>query len=232
MKRATFVLALLLCASNLSAQSPVLFSTVPLPLVEGTLVTLPNGQLALASAPGTYISVQPDGRIETRTEANAWEFASRAGDSVLRFDGAGTARYLFVVGLPSSKPPDRPDPPKPSGHHVGPGPLSADRARQVVMATAGEFPALTKVFDSDEAALSAATELLRRVVWHLQLAGFQAARQRNPSGLISGDKLCIVIDGNWQAYDISSLGYAGRATTMQFQTIGGAQPVADAGLQD
>ena len=30
------------------------------------------------------------------------------------------------------------------------------------------------------------------MIWHLHLAGFQAGRQRNPSGAISIDKLTIV----------------------------------------
>jgi hypothetical protein len=101
-----------------------------------------------------------------------------------------------------------------------------------VYGTAAEFPALTQVFGSDAEALSAASELLDRTIWHLQLAGFQAARQRNPSGLVSDDKLTIVINGSWQAYDIFSLGYAGHATTVQFVAIGGANPVPTSGRAD
>ena len=64
--------------------------------------------------------------------------------------------------------------------------------------------------------MGAADQLLRRTIWHLQLAGFQAAGQRNPSGAISSDKLTIFINGGWHVYDIYSLGVAGRATTVQF----------------
>src|SRR6202007_279161 len=107
--------------------------------------------------------------------------------------------------------PGTPAPPSgpnnPSKNHVGPGPLSADRARQVVYATAEEFPHLTRVFGSDGEAIDAATELLLRTIWHLQLAGYQAGRQRNPSGVISGDKVTIHIDGSWHIYDIFSLGF-------------------------
>jgi hypothetical protein len=116
--------------------------------------------------------------------------------------------------------------------HVGPGPLTADRAQQVVFGTAAEFPQLTQVFSTDQAAVDAATQLLLRTIWHLRLAGYQAAQQRNPSGLISGDKLTIIIDGSWHAYDIFSLGFAGRATTVQFLEISGANPVPNNGIPD
>lgn len=99
--RSHVVLGLVLASVlRLGAQTPVLFSSVPVPLVEGGLVALPNSQFALATPQGTYISLQPDGRIETRTAVNSWEMASRVGDTVLRFEGAGTPRYLYVIGLP------------------------------------------------------------------------------------------------------------------------------------
>ena len=118
--------------------------------------------------------------------------------------------------------------------HLGPGPLTADRARQVVFGTASEFPGLLAVFSTDAEAVAAADQLLLRTIWHLQLAGYQAARQRNPSGLISSDKMNIFIDGAWQLYDIFSLGYAGRATYVQFfkMDAGGASPVPSGGIPD
>ena len=119
-----------------------------------------------------------------------------------------------------------------SSSHVGPGPLTADRARLVVFATAGEFPHLTQVFGTDQEALAAASELLERTIWHLQLAGFAAGRQRNPSGAISEDKVTITIDGSWHVYDIFSLGFAGRATIVQFIELTGPDHVDDAGLPD
>jgi hypothetical protein len=74
--------------------------------------------------------------------------------------------------------------------------------------------------------------LLLRTIWHLQLAGFQASRQKNPSGAISNDKLTIFIDGAWKVYDIYSLGFAGRPTTVQMLEITGANPVPEAGIPD
>ncbi|PYR37269.1 MAG: hypothetical protein DMF90_07400 [Acidobacteria bacterium] len=115
--------------------------------------------------------------------------------------------------------------------HVPPGGLTVERAQQVVLGTACEFPQLTAVFPTDSQALAAADELLRRSIWHLHLAGYQAGRQRNPSGAISSDKLTIFI-GGWHAYDIFSLGYAGVATRVQFFEVTPANPVPDGGIPD
>ena len=76
------------------------------------------------------------------------------------------------------------------------------RAEQVVNATASEFAGLTAARGSEAEAQAAATELLRRVIWHLRHAGFDAGRQKNPSGAISGDKLTMFADGAWHAVDI------------------------------
>jgi len=118
------------------------------------------------------------------------------------------------------------------GKHVPPGPLTEDRARQVVFATAAEFPNLLAVFGTDAEAEDAAEQLLRRTIWHLQLAGYQAARQRNPSGAISKDKLTIHINGAWHNYDICRMGVAGRAGSAHFIEIGAPNPVQDKGIPD
>jgi hypothetical protein len=119
-----------------------------------------------------------------------------------------------------------------SPFHVGPGPLTADRAKSVVLATSAEFPQLTQVFGSNQEAIDAATELLGRTIWHLQHAGFQAGKQQNPSTQKSGDKVTIFIDGSWHIYDIFSLGFAGRATTVQFIELTGASHIDDPGIPD
>lgn len=110
--------------------------------------------------------------------------------------------------------------------------LTVDNARAIVFNVADAYPQLTAVFDSDEAAIDAATELLGRVIWHLQQAGFKAGKQRNPSKAISGDKVTIFADGALRIYDIFSLGYKGRATTVQFVELTGANPVDDPGIPD
>ena len=109
---------------------------------------------------------------------------------------------------------------------------SLDEARRVIDATWNEFPGLHAVFGSDGEAEAAAEELLLRTIWHLQLAGFQSARQRNPSGAISKDKMNIVIDGAWHTYDIFSLGVAGRATNQSFSETPPPNPVASSGIPD
>ena len=102
----------------------------------------------------------------------------------------------------------------------------------MVFGTACEFQQLTAVFPTDSQALAAADELLRRTIWHLHLAGYQAGRQQNPSGAISSDKLTIFIGGAWHAYDIFSLGYAGVATRVQFLEVTPPNYVPDGGIPD
>jgi hypothetical protein len=141
-------------------------------------------------------------------------------------DGTHTSPWSVTQAF---RTPDTPAPPTPSpspspspgggNGHVGSGPLSEDRARQVVLGTAKEFPQLTRVFGSEGEAVGAADQLLRRTIWHLQLAGYQASGQKNPSGAISSDKLTIMINGSWHVYDVYSLGVAGRATTVQFVEV-------------
>jgi hypothetical protein len=96
--------------------------------------------------------------------------------------------------------------------HIGAGPATVDRAGQAVYGCGDEFPQLLGVFGSEDEAVAAAEQLLLRTIWHLKLAGFDVARQRNPSGLISKDKFNIRIDGVYHVYDIYALGFAGQAT--------------------
>ena len=89
----------------------------------------------------------------------------------------------------------------PSGHDSG-GLLTAIRAGQIVCGTGNEWIALRNPTADLATRLSNAEELLLRIIWHLRLAGFQAGRQRNPSNLISGDKITVVVNGVLRAYDI------------------------------
>jgi hypothetical protein len=149
-------------------------------------------------------------------------------------DGTHTGPWSVTQAF---RTPDTPAPPTPSpapvpspggggNGHVGPGPLNEERAKQIVFGTAKEFPQLTRVFGSEGEAVGAADQLLRRTLWHLQLGGFQANGQKNPSGAISSDKITIMINGTWRLFDIYSLGVAGRATTVQWLEIpsNGANP--------
>jgi hypothetical protein len=174
-----------------------------------------------------------------------WRVRASAGDVT----GPWSATGSFKTSAAPSEPSPTPPPPPPGGGgggggggstgncrsgsagHVAGG-ITEDHAKQIVEGTADEYPCLIRVFSTEEQAVEAAEQLLLRTIWHLQRAGFQAARQRNPSGRISGDKLSIMINGHWQAYDIYSLGVAGRATRVQFIAIDGANPVSDPGIPD
>ena len=194
--------------------------------------------------------------FEFTDKVGIWVFSEQSNQS--RFDLPGDLQYSTVyfwhvrASDPTTQGPwsgtlafftQAAPPPPPTGgggggggggpqNHVGPGPINASRASQVVFATAREFPNLTQVFGSEGEAVGAADQLLRRTIWHLQLAGFNAARQKNPSGAISSDKISINIDGQWHCYDIYSLGVAGRATTVQFIEVPLPNPVADSGIPD
>ena len=150
--------------------------------------------------------------------------------------GPWSTTLAFRTPDPAPVPPPTPTPtptPTPGNrNHVPAGPLSTERAQQVVFATAAEFPGLMAVFGSDAQAEGAAEQLLLRTIWHLQQAGYQAARQRNPSGAISKDKLTIFLNGAWQAYDIFRLGFAGSATQVQFFQVDLPNPVPDPGIPD
>jgi hypothetical protein len=115
--------------------------------------------------------------------------------------------------------------------HIGGAALDTTRAERIVYATADEFPCLLAVFPTESEALVNAEQLLRRMIWHLRAAGFQANRQRNPSGLISNDKLTINI-GGWHVYDVMSLGYAGVAGRATFNEVPLPDPVPDTGIPD
>lgn len=156
-------------------------------------------------------------------------------------NSAWSATQAFRTPSPPPPPPPSPSPspsPSPGGcgpnsaKHVPPGPLTEDKAREVTNATASEFPCYLAVFSTEAQALDAAETLLRRIIWHLEVYGFQADRQRNPSGLISKDKITILIGGTWRAFDIFTLGYAGVATRMTWGEVFPADHVADSGIPD
>ncbi|HKT79005.1 MAG TPA: hypothetical protein VJP86_02210 [Vicinamibacterales bacterium] len=154
----------------------------------------------------------------------------------------GTTCYGPVSGTqtlrrPTPPPPPAPDPtPEPGEdpHHVGPGPLSAIRAQQVIYATADEHSYLLAPLNDTGAKMANAEEMLRRCIWHLHLAGYQAGRQRNPSGAISLDKLTIRLeDGGWHAYDImTNFDIPGTETRMLFLEVTPPNPIGDDGIPD
>lgn len=108
--------------------------------------------------------------------------------------------------------------------HDGGGTLSAERAGQIVCGTGAEFPALLVATATIEERDDNAEELMLRAVWHLRQAGFEAGRQQNPSGLLSRDKLTVIVDGVTRAYDIFQ-GKGDFATPMTTQMLEVAPPV-------
>jgi hypothetical protein len=136
---------------------------------------------------------------------------------------------------PSPTPVPAPEPPAPAVNpfHIAAGPLAAWRAEQVVNATADEFPDLLSPRPTEADGIAAAQTLLRRMIWHLQLAGFQAARQRNPSGAISNDKMTIFIDGSWHGYDVFfDVGTPHQTLKVIFLEVFYADPQPDGGIPD
>jgi hypothetical protein len=139
---------------------------------------------------------------------------------------------------PGPEPAPEPAPAPPAApaenpNHVGPGPQSMARAEQVVFATADEFPHLVAAYPTSGESIAAAEQLLLRMIWHLQLAGFDAARQKNPSGAISNDKLNVFADGRWRVVDVFyDYGAAGRPTKVIFFEIEGSNPIPDGGIPD
>jgi hypothetical protein len=131
-------------------------------------------------------------------------------------------------------PPAEPPPPGENPNHVGPGPLSDARAEQVSIATSNEFGHLLAPTNDVNQKIGNAEEMLLRVIWHLQLAGYNAARQRNPSGAISNDKLAVFLDDNrWHTYDImTNFDIPGATTRMIWFHIDGANPVPNGGIPD
>ena len=92
--------------------------------------------------------------------------------------------------------------------------------QQIVVATFNEFPVLA----NDGMNADSMEQLLRRMIWHLQLNGIQAARQKNPSGRISQDKLSALIDGQWRVYDVLSDRADPGPFRVGFDEVPGANP--------
>lgn len=134
---------------------------------------------------------------------------------------------------PAPEPPPPPPAPSSNPQHIAPGPLTAAQASQVVSATGREFPNLTAPPGSESEGIARAEQLLLRTIWHLRLAGFDAGRQRNPSGAISNDKLTILINGTWHAYDIfRDLGRPGAPIDVIFFEVFPAGPLSYPGIPD
>jgi hypothetical protein len=120
--------------------------------------------------------------------------------------------------------------------HVPPGsPLTAITAGMIVCGTGREYSALKAITVDLATRQVNAEELLRRMIWHLQQAGFVAGRQNNSAtGVrISNDKLTVEIAGTMRAYD--TMGSYDEFTTPIQTRMGEVFParyVPDAGVPD
>lgn len=198
------------------------------------------GSATLAGGAPCTVSVTGTARIEGDTirvpYAGSTCLGPAQGEEVLR-RRTPEAPALPPPAGPAPAPAPGPIAPQPappsSAFHVEAGPTTCSRAERVVNATADEFPGLTAPRASEADAISASAELLRRMIWHLQLAGYPAGRQRNPSGAISNDKITIHCNGGWHAYDVfRDLGGVGRPTDVIFLEVFSPDTVADAGIPD
>lgn len=129
-----------------------------------------------------------------------------------------TAKHALVTAGEAVRAPGEPDPgvdcpddgqadagvnnAYPTGHPGGVVPLSAFEAGRIAGGTANEWPLLLAPTVDLPTREAFAEEMLERMIWHLQLAGFTAGRQRNPSSLISKDKMTVETDGEIKAYDM------------------------------
>lgn len=175
--------------------------------LNGNLATLSvSGQASIAGVTVTCpFSLNGTGVLQGENEiqvvyTGSTCFGPVQGTEVLRRPSSGSAP-------PPQQPPTPPPPPTPevtssNVNHVGPGPLNGDRAFAIVEATSAEFPHLAAPHPTESSAVADAEQLLLRIIWHLQLAGFNAGRQQNPNGAISNDKLTVFLDGRWQAFDV------------------------------
>jgi hypothetical protein len=204
-------------------------------LVNGTVPITVTGTASMPGIPSCSFTLNGTGTLEDNNNTLRIPFAGTTCLGPVQ----GTEVLRRKVSPPPAAPAPEPQPaPAPSApgnpHHVGPGGLTEERANDVVQATAREFPHLLATFATTEQAIAATDELLLRTIWHLQQAGFNAARQRNPSGAISSDKLTINLSGAWHSYDLYSIGWAGLATTIHpfIYEVFPPNPVPDGGIPD
>ncbi len=120
----------------------------------------------------------------------------------------------------------------PTGHVSGSAPLTTVTAGQVVCGTGQEFPALTAPCADQGSRDTNQEQLLLRMIWHLQQAGFTAGRQRNPSGIISGDKLTVQVEGTYLAYDVFQGVDFNQQMPVHMDQVFPADYVADSGIAD
>lgn len=140
------------------------------------------------------------------------------GDALPGGGDGGAAAEGFAASLPT-------------GHDSG-GSLTALRAGQIAGGTGNEWAALANAAPSQAVRDANQEELLLRMIWHLNTAGFQAGRQQNPSGAISVDKLTVIVDGVLRAYDMFTGGAFSDPIGLHMIEVAPPVQVADPGTPD
>jgi len=118
------------------------------------------------------------------------------------------------------------------GHPAGAYDGSANRAGLIIGGVALEYPLLVAATVNQATRDARQAELLSRIVWHLLADGYTAGKQRNPSGIVSGDKIAVVEDGVLRAFDIFTSPSYASVITVQALQVSPANLVADAGTAD
>lgn len=116
--------------------------------------------------------------------------------------------------------------------HPGVVPQTAFEFGRIIGGVANEYPLLlapTPDLPTREAFIE---ELLLRMIWHLNEAGFTAGRQKNPSGAISKDKLTVDIGGEAIAYDVFSGVDPSQAVPVRAGRVCPANYQPDGGIPD
>ena len=119
-----------------------------------------------------------------------------------------------------------------SSSHGTPSGLTAREAGKIVCGVGFEFPSLLAPVADDVARQDQAEEFVLRAIWHLQQAGFTAGRQQNPSGLLSKDKLAVIVDGITRVYDVLTLNDFSVAMDTQMVEVPAPNLVPDPGTPD
>src|ERR1041384_5336421 len=117
------------------------------------------------------------------------------------------------------------------GHPAVSG-LTAYNAGLIIGGVAHEFPALVAAAVDQTTRDANQAELLSRIIWHLQQKGFTAGKQQNPSGIVSGDKIALIEDGQLRAFDIFTSPSYDAAITVQAFQVSPPNLVNDAGTAD
>lgn len=119
-----------------------------------------------------------------------------------------------------------------NGHLPAGTSLDATAIGMIVCGVGHEFPALSAAAVDQATRDANQAQLLGRVIWHLQLAGFQAGKQRNPSQAISGDKVTVLVGGGYHAYDIFTGPPFNQPLTVKCDEVVPADYVPDGGIPD